>query len=91
VTVWTESRWSCPKCGRFLPDSALRSWDVLNPDAYYGVSGHTEATCGRCGVVSEPNLVTIRAMPVCPAKTPEPHLLGEFPMTCYSCHVEADS
>src|SRR5436190_23825641 len=22
----------------------------------------------------------------CPTKTPEPHLLGEFPMTCYRCH-----
>ena len=27
----------------------------------------------------------------CPTKTPEPHLLGECPMTCYRCHVEADS
>lgn len=27
----------------------------------------------------------------CPTKDPEPHLLGEFPMSCYACHVEADS
>lgn len=27
----------------------------------------------------------------CPTTTPEPHLLGEFPMTCYRCHLEADS
>lgn len=28
---------------------------------------------------------------VCPNKHPEPHLLGEFPMDCYRCHLEADS
>lgn len=27
----------------------------------------------------------------CPNKEPEPHLLGEFPMTCYRCHIYADS
>lgn len=27
----------------------------------------------------------------CPTTTPEPHQLGEFPLTCYNCHVEADS
>lgn len=27
---------------------------------------------------------------VCPTKTPEPHILGEFPMSCYNCHMEAD-
>ena len=27
----------------------------------------------------------------CPTKTPEPHILGEFPMTCYQCHIYADS
>lgn len=31
-----------------------------------------------------------RSMP-CPTTTPEPHDLGEFPMTCYRCHIEADS
>jgi hypothetical protein len=28
---------------------------------------------------------------LCPTKTPEPHEAGEFPMTCYRCHIEADS
>lgn len=28
---------------------------------------------------------------ICPTKTPEVHELGEFPMTCYNCHMEADS
>lgn len=28
---------------------------------------------------------------LCPTRTPEPHQLGEFPMTCYRCHVDADS
>ncbi len=27
----------------------------------------------------------------CPTRTPEPHELGEFPMTCYRCHVDADA
>lgn len=27
----------------------------------------------------------------CPTKTPEEHLAGEFPMSCYNCHLEADS
>jgi ribosomal protein S27AE len=70
------SRWSCPKCGRFLPQSALRDWDELDPGAYYGVVGHTEATCGRCGVVSEPRLIPVRATS-CPTRTPEPHLVGD--------------
>lgn len=28
---------------------------------------------------------------LCPTRVPEPHLLGEFPMTCYRCHIDADS
>ena len=28
---------------------------------------------------------------LCPTKTPEEHILGEFPMTCYNCHMHADS
>jgi hypothetical protein len=32
-----------------------------------------------------------RVVRVCPTRVPEPHDLGEFPMTCYSCHVFADS
>ena len=27
----------------------------------------------------------------CPTQTPEPHQAGEFPMTCYQCHLVADS
>lgn len=27
----------------------------------------------------------------CITKTPEPHLAGEFPMSCYQCHIVADS
>lgn len=27
----------------------------------------------------------------CRTKTPEPHYAGEFPMTCYACHMVADS
>lgn len=28
---------------------------------------------------------------ICPTREPEVHELGEFPMSCYRCHVEADS
>lgn len=28
---------------------------------------------------------------ICPTKMPEEHQLGEFPMSCYRCHMEADS
>jgi hypothetical protein len=35
--------------------------------------------------------VTGRIPPLCPTKTPEPHEAGEFPMTCYQCHLVADS
>jgi len=32
-----------------------------------------------------------RVVAVCPTRTPEVHELGEFPMTCYRCHLHADS
>lgn len=32
-----------------------------------------------------------RRVVVCSQRTPEVHELGEFPMSCYSCHVHADS
>lgn len=28
---------------------------------------------------------------VCPNRTPEVHELGEFPMSCYLCHMYADA
>jgi len=33
----------------------------------------------------------VRKVRVCPTRTPEVHELGEFPMSCYACHIEADS
>lgn len=35
--------------------------------------------------------VTFRRVVPCVNKIPEPHERGEFPMTCYPCHVWADS
>lgn len=29
--------------------------------------------------------------PTCPTKTPEEHYLGEFPLTCFACHMHADA
>ena len=31
------------------------------------------------------------ALRLCITRTPEPHVAGEFPMTCYACHIVADS
>ena len=28
---------------------------------------------------------------LCPNNSPEPHNLGEFPLTCHQCRIEADS
>lgn len=33
----------------------------------------------------------LSAVPTCPTKIPEEHMLGEFPMTCYRCHMHADA
>jgi hypothetical protein len=44
------------------------------------------------GGTDAPECTTCRpAVRLCSTKTPEPHLAGEFPMSCYACHVEADS
>lgn len=32
-----------------------------------------------------------RVVRICPTRTPEVHEAGEFPMTCYQCHLVADS
>lgn len=40
---------------------------------------------------SNPDLGPFIANRACPNKTPEEHLLGEFPMSCYPCHIYTDS
>lgn len=37
----------------------------------------------------EEEVVEVRVR-LCPTRTPEVHGLGEFPLSCYACHVEAD-
>lgn len=32
-----------------------------------------------------------REPPLCPTRLPERHVAGEFPMSCYQCHLVADS
>lgn len=54
-----EVRWTCPSCGRFIAESALRSWDEPDFGAYYGVIGVTVADCGRCGEV-EPRCIPVK-------------------------------
>lgn len=38
-----------------------------------------------------PNLAPAKTERQCRTKTPEPHLAGEFPMSCYDCHMVADA
>lgn len=59
--VFYEVRWQCPRCGRFLAESAVRSWDVIDPGAYYGVRGVIVADCPRCGEVDDPPCIQTRA------------------------------
>ena len=59
-------------------------------------SSHSEPRCQACGAEGF-RLTAGRcdgcfvAWRECPTTTPEPHDLGEFPMTCYRCHIKADS
>ena len=72
---WYEVRWSCRTCGRFLPESAIRSWDVLDNGEYYGVRSVTVADCPRCGETPDPALVPTKAHEFteddCPGPIPE--------------------
>lgn len=65
--TYFDVRWMCPTCGRFIAESAIRSWDVLDPGEYYGVRGVIAADCGRCGEI-EPRCTPTREV----AYTPEP-------------------
>jgi hypothetical protein len=42
-------------------------------------------------IVAAIHAAPVRRRRLCPTTTPERHYAGEFPMTCYCCHVEADS
>ena len=46
------------------------------------------STCGHLQPQIQSSKCTERK---CPTTTPEPHILGEFSMTCYNCHMYADS
>lgn len=47
----TDWRWSCPKCGRFIAESAIRSEDHRDDSTYYGISTEYAAKCAKCGDV----------------------------------------
>jgi hypothetical protein len=60
-TSWCDVRWFCP-CGRFVPESSLKSGDDPDPFAYYGFTGWTTAECSRCGTV-EPECRPVKENP----------------------------
>jgi hypothetical protein len=47
--VFTDWRWRCPHCARFLASTAIKSEDYRDDGAYYGVSTRISADCPRCG------------------------------------------
>lgn len=55
-----DVRWQCRRCGRFLKESAIRSWDVLDNGEYYGVRGVIVADCPKCGETNDPACVQTR-------------------------------
>lgn len=55
-----ETRWTCPTCGRFIPEASVQSEDYMDAGAYYGVSSRTWGTCAVHGEVDEPNIVQIK-------------------------------
>lgn len=58
---WWETRWSCPKCGRFLPESAIQSETYVDPSQYFGIGDRVWADCARCGRVDDPRCIpTVR-------------------------------
>lgn len=52
------------------------------PCAIARYKGDTSGDCSDRPVAQEP---------ACRSTTPEPHLSGEFPMSCYACHMVADA
>lgn len=63
--VWFETRWLCPTCSRFLPESAIGSRNVWDPiDSYYGFREEVWADCGKCGRVDNPRCVPTKSHPL---------------------------
>ena len=52
VTITTcDVRNRCPRCGRFVPESAIGSRDYIDPGSYYGVRSDDWTDCPNCGRV----------------------------------------
>jgi hypothetical protein len=60
--TYFETRWAC-RCGRFLPETAIRCTDHRDDSRYYGIRTEVEWDCSRCGTVKgdewEPNLTYV--------------------------------
>ena len=52
-----DGRWACPKCSRFIAESAIESWDERDPSAYYGVTTRYVVTCGACGRLTDSDVL----------------------------------
>lgn len=63
--------------------SCLCGWDELGKSH----AKHQVAKLREAGLLADDP----PPAPTCPTKTPEEHYLGEFPMTCYNCHMHADA
>lgn len=67
IDCWYETRWLCPKCGRFLAESSIGGEDVYDPiNSYYGFYSRIWGDCKKCGRVDEPNCVPTKAHPIDP-------------------------
>lgn len=63
---YVGTRWLCPRCGRFIAEGGVRSWDVLDPGEYYGIRGVIVGDCSRCSEVDDPKCVPISVGERCP-------------------------
>lgn len=80
--VVSSSRWTLEDLARWPHIEGL----LANPDikdVWLRFPGEWEDPIYVKGAPRKPR--------VCPTRTPEVHNAGEFPMTCYQCHLVADS
>ncbi len=87
--VAIRSVWHVDRLSRSYYDGAMTEPSTPNSDSIlaYSTSSPPEKHPRHLQVITSKWVPT----KPCPTVIPEPHLLGEFPMTCYRCHLEADS
>lgn len=59
--TYHDVRWQC-RCGRFIAESAIHSYDEIDPHTYYGVATRSQFTCHHCGVLEGlPRCITVKS------------------------------